>query len=84
MTCGVRAAGTHGRTRDPAPKGTRSGLESETRDEARMTDKLRLSDDEWRKRLTAEEFRVLRQHGTEAPGIGFEEKSDLIHVLRTI
>lgn len=30
-----------------------------------MSDKLRLSDEEWRKRLTPEEYRVLRQHGTE-------------------
>src|SRR3712207_7602343 len=32
-----------------------------------MTEKLRLSDEEWRKRLSAEEYQVLRQHGTEAP-----------------
>jgi peptide-methionine (R)-S-oxide reductase len=29
--------------------------------------KLHLSDDEWKKRLTDEEYRVLRKHGTEAP-----------------
>jgi peptide-methionine (R)-S-oxide reductase len=32
-----------------------------------MMDKLRLSDEEWAERLTPEEFRVLRRHGTEAP-----------------
>ncbi|NOJ95428.1 peptide-methionine (R)-S-oxide reductase MsrB [Corallococcus coralloides] len=35
-----------------------------------MADKLNLSNDEWRKRLTPEEFQVLRQHGTEYPGTG--------------
>jgi peptide-methionine (R)-S-oxide reductase len=34
---------------------------------AGRSDTLRLSDDEWRKRLTAEQFRVLRREGTEAP-----------------
>ena len=31
-------------------------------------EKLRLSDEEWRKRLTPQQFLVLRQEGTEAPG----------------
>ena len=31
---------------------------------------FQLSDEEWKKRLNAEEFRVLRQGGTEAPGKG--------------
>ena len=35
-----------------------------------MVDKLRLSDDEWRRRLAPEEYAVLRQHGTERPGSG--------------
>lgn len=35
-----------------------------------MTEKLTLSDEEWRARLTPEEYRVLRQHGTEPPGSG--------------
>jgi peptide-methionine (R)-S-oxide reductase len=32
--------------------------------------KLRLSDEEWRRRLTPEAYRVLRQHGTERPWDG--------------
>ena len=35
-----------------------------------MPEKLELSDEEWRKRLTPEEYQVLRQHGTERPGSG--------------
>jgi peptide-methionine (R)-S-oxide reductase len=35
-----------------------------------MVDKLTLSDAEWRKRLTPEEYKVLREHGTEYPGTG--------------
>ena len=35
-----------------------------------MAAKLILSEEEWRKRLSPEEFRVLRQHGTEPPGEG--------------
>lgn len=33
-------------------------------------EKLKLSEEEWKKRLTPEEFHILRQHGTEAPGSG--------------
>jgi peptide-methionine (R)-S-oxide reductase len=35
-----------------------------------MADKLVLSDAEWRKRLTPEEYDVLRRHGTERPWVG--------------
>lgn len=35
-----------------------------------MADKLRLPDEEWQKRLTPEEYTVLRQHGTERAGTG--------------
>jgi len=33
-------------------------------------EKLRLSDEEWKQRLTPEEYDVLRRHGTERPGTG--------------
>ncbi len=35
-----------------------------------MVEPFRLSEDEWRERLTPEEFYVLRQHGTERAGTG--------------
>jgi peptide-methionine (R)-S-oxide reductase len=35
-----------------------------------MADKLVLSDEEWRARLTPEEYQVLRRHGTERAGSG--------------
>jgi peptide-methionine (R)-S-oxide reductase len=36
----------------------------------KMVEKFLLSEEEWKKRLTPEEYRVLRQHGTETPWEG--------------
>ncbi|MFY9287559.1 MAG: peptide-methionine (R)-S-oxide reductase MsrB [Alphaproteobacteria bacterium] len=35
-----------------------------------MTDKIRKSDAEWQQQLTQEQYRITRQHGTEAPFTG--------------
>src|SRR5262245_4812761 len=35
-----------------------------------MPDKLQLSEEEWRRRLTPEQYQVLRRHGTERAGTG--------------
>src|SRR5690349_12534157 len=35
-----------------------------------MPEKLKLSDEEWRARLTPEQYQVLRKHGTERAGSG--------------
>ncbi len=35
-----------------------------------MVERLQLSDEQWRQRLSAEEYRILREHGTERPGSG--------------
>src|SRR6187397_1884167 len=35
-----------------------------------MAEKFVLSDEEWRRRLTPEQYAVLRQHGTERPHTG--------------
>jgi peptide-methionine (R)-S-oxide reductase len=35
-----------------------------------MTDKIHKTDEEWRQQLTPEQFRIMRQHGTEPPNTG--------------
>jgi peptide-methionine (R)-S-oxide reductase len=52
-----------------APQGTIAPGQGGQQDDG-MADKLILSDEEWSKRLTPEEYRVLRHHGTERPGSG--------------
>jgi peptide-methionine (R)-S-oxide reductase len=43
-------------------------LASAAKDEPARADKVKLSEEEWRKRLTPEQFAVLRQEATERPG----------------
>jgi peptide-methionine (R)-S-oxide reductase len=43
-------------------------MASAAKDPPARTDKVKLSEDEWRKRLTPEQFAVLRQEATERPG----------------
>lgn len=40
-----------------------------------MSDKLTLTDAEWRERLTPEQYQILRQHGTERAFTGKYEKN---------
>ena len=55
--------GGHGRSsKDTASNGTAS------KDAAHSEFEVKLSDEEWRRRLTPEQYRVLRQHGTERAG----------------
>ncbi len=48
-------------------KGAAQTMTASTMDKA-GTDFRALSDDDWKKRLTAEQFAILRKHGTERPG----------------
>ena len=45
-----------------------SGRGQSSKDNAQSDFEVKLSDEEWRQRLTPEQYRVLREHGTERAG----------------
>ena len=45
-----------------------SSKDAASKDAAQSEFEVKLSDEEWRKRLTPEQYRVLREHGTERAG----------------
>ena len=47
-----------------------TGGVAEFRRAQRMVEPLRMTEDEWKQRLSPEEYRVMREHGTERPWTG--------------
>src|SRR5918998_1624674 len=48
--------------------GRLGGRGQSSKDNAQSDFEVKLSDEEWRRRLTPEQYRVLREHGTERAG----------------
>jgi len=62
------AAGSAGQQQDPANKATYCGSQSE--EDNHMTGKINKSNQKWKEELSEEQYRVLRQKGTERPFTG--------------